>query len=100
MSERMEVFIANYRWLARYNRWINQRLYDAGEQLSDEERKRDRAAFFGSLHNTLNHLVESAHWYPMSRRLSGQARACRCSACARHARTHPTPQSEPFPGGA
>jgi uncharacterized damage-inducible protein DinB len=53
----MDAFIANYRWLARYNCWINQRLYDAGEQLSNEERKRDRGAFFGSLHNTLNHLV-------------------------------------------
>lgn len=50
-------FIANYRWLARYNRWFNQRLYDACEQLSDEERKRDRGAFFSSIHNTLNHLV-------------------------------------------
>ena len=47
----------NYRFLARYNRWFNQRLYDACERLSDEERKRDRGAFFGSIHGTLNHLV-------------------------------------------
>jgi len=47
----------NYRFLARYNRWFNQRLYAACEQLSDEERKRDRGAFFGSIHGTLNHLV-------------------------------------------
>ena len=47
----------NYRFLARYNRWFNQRLYDACEQLDDAERKRDRGAFFGSIHNTLNHLV-------------------------------------------
>lgn len=51
------VLLENYRFLARYNRWFNQRLYDACEHLSDEERKRDRGAFFGSIHGTLNHLV-------------------------------------------
>ena len=50
-------WVANYRFLAHYNRWFNQRLYDACEQLSDTERKRDRGAFFGSIHGTLNHLV-------------------------------------------
>ena len=50
-------FLDNFRLLARYNRWINQRLYDACEALSDEERKRERGAFFGSIHRTLNHLV-------------------------------------------
>jgi len=50
-------FADNYRLFARYNRWFNQRMYDACEQLTDEERKRDRGAFFGSIHNTLNHLV-------------------------------------------
>jgi uncharacterized damage-inducible protein DinB len=50
-------FIDNYRFLARYNRWFNQRLYAACEQLSDDERKRDRGAFFGSIHATLNHLM-------------------------------------------
>jgi uncharacterized damage-inducible protein DinB len=50
-------FLENYRFLARYNRWFNQRLYTACEQLPDEERKRERGAFFGSIHNTLNHLV-------------------------------------------
>jgi uncharacterized damage-inducible protein DinB len=47
----------NYRFLARYNRWFNERLYDACEHLSDDERQRDRGAFFGSIHGTLNHLV-------------------------------------------
>lgn len=49
--------VDNYRYLARYNSWFNQRLYDACEQLGDEERKRDRGAFFGSIHNTLNHVL-------------------------------------------
>jgi len=51
------LFIDNYRYLARYNRWFNARLYDACEKLTDEERKRDRGAFFGSIHNTLNHVA-------------------------------------------
>jgi uncharacterized damage-inducible protein DinB len=50
-------FIDNYRFLAEYNRWFNGRLYAACEQLSNEERKRERGAFFGSIHGTLNHLV-------------------------------------------
>lgn len=50
-------FIDNYHFLAEYNRWFNGRLYAACEQLSDEERKRDRGAFFGSIHGTLNHVV-------------------------------------------
>lgn len=50
-------FLDNYRWLARYNRWMNQRLYAACELLSDEERKRQRGAFFGSIHHTLTHLL-------------------------------------------
>jgi uncharacterized damage-inducible protein DinB len=52
-----DTFTDNYRFLARYNRWFNQRLYAACGQLSDEERKRDRGAFFGSIHATLNHLM-------------------------------------------
>ena len=43
--------------LARYNRWMNERLYAAAALLSDEERKRDRGAFFGSIHRTLNHIL-------------------------------------------
>lgn len=50
-------FLDNYRFLARYNRWMNQRLYAACEALDDEERKRHRGAFFGSIHQTLTHLL-------------------------------------------
>ncbi len=50
-------FTELYRFHARYNRWINGRMYAACEQLTDDERKRDRGAFFGSIHRTLNHLV-------------------------------------------
>jgi uncharacterized damage-inducible protein DinB len=43
--------------MARYNRWMNDKLYAVAEQLSDAERKEDRRAFFGSIHRTLNHLL-------------------------------------------
>jgi len=45
------------RTMARYNQWINDRLYTVCAELSDAERRRDRGAFFGSMHRTLNHLL-------------------------------------------
>jgi uncharacterized damage-inducible protein DinB len=47
----------NYRFLARYNRWFNARLYDACGQLTDSARRQDCGAFFGSIHGTLNHIL-------------------------------------------
>jgi uncharacterized damage-inducible protein DinB len=43
--------------LARYNTWMNDKLYALGATLSDEDRKRDRGAFFKSIHGTFNHLL-------------------------------------------
>lgn len=43
--------------MARYSRWMNQRLYPLCDAMPDGERKRDRGAFFGSIHGTLNHLL-------------------------------------------
>jgi len=43
--------------MAQYNRWMNERLYDFCNRLSDQERKRDVGAFFKSIHGTLNHLL-------------------------------------------
>ena len=43
--------------MAEYNAWMNDKLYDGCARLSDEDRKRDRGAFFKSIHSTLNHLV-------------------------------------------
>jgi uncharacterized damage-inducible protein DinB len=45
------------RAFARYNRWMNGKVYAAAARLSDEERKRDRGAFFRSLHATMNHIL-------------------------------------------
>jgi uncharacterized damage-inducible protein DinB len=45
------------RTMAAYNRWQNGNLYGAADGLSDADRKTPRAAFFGSIHATLNHLL-------------------------------------------
>jgi uncharacterized damage-inducible protein DinB len=42
--------------MARYNRWQNQNLYGVADTLGDAERRRERGAFFGSIHSTLSHL--------------------------------------------
>src|SRR5262245_41052231 len=43
--------------MARYNRWQNENLYGVADRLSEDERGRERAAFFGSIHKTLSHLL-------------------------------------------
>ena len=43
--------------LASYNQWMNRKLYDAAAGLPEEELKRDRGAFFGSVFGTLNHIA-------------------------------------------
>ncbi|MEO8751111.1 MAG: DinB family protein [Casimicrobiaceae bacterium] len=43
--------------LARYNRWMNERLYALAAECTDAERKRDGSAFFGSIHRTLSHVL-------------------------------------------
>jgi uncharacterized damage-inducible protein DinB len=45
------------RRMARYNRWQNENLYGAADGLTDEERHRERGAFFGSIHRTMCHLL-------------------------------------------
>jgi uncharacterized damage-inducible protein DinB len=42
---------------ARYNTWMNEKLYALCAEMTDEERKRDTGAFFRSIHGTLNHLL-------------------------------------------
>ncbi len=43
--------------MARYNRWQNENLYGVADRLSDETRRQERGAFFGSIHKTLSHLL-------------------------------------------
>ena len=58
--------------MARYNRWQNENLYSAADRLSESERQRERGAFWGSIHKTLNHLLWGDQMW-MSR-LTGSAR--------------------------
>lgn len=43
--------------MAAYNAEMNRRLYAATGRLSDAERRRERGAFWGSIHGTFSHLV-------------------------------------------
>ena len=45
------------RTMAAYNAEMNRRLYVNAGNLSEAERRADRAAFWGSLHNTLVHIL-------------------------------------------
>lgn len=45
------------RLMAAYNEWLNSRLYAVCAEVPDDERRRDRGAFFKSIHGTLNHLL-------------------------------------------
>jgi uncharacterized damage-inducible protein DinB len=53
----MELALNHVRAMARYNQWMNSRLYELAATLSDEQRKQDMGAFFKSMHATFNHLL-------------------------------------------
>src|SRR5450759_373375 len=57
MTSLQSSFQKQFARLARYNHWMNERLYALAAQMSDEERKLDRGAFFKSIHGTLNHIL-------------------------------------------
>ncbi len=44
------------RMMSCYNRWQNQWMYSAAEQLSDGERQENRSGFWGSIESTLCHI--------------------------------------------
>ena len=48
---------SNFSLLARYNAEMNQRQFLAGQKLTNEELLLQRAAFFGSILGTMNHLI-------------------------------------------
>lgn len=43
--------------MARYNAWQNRSLYSAAGSLTGAEREKQRGAFFGTIHNTLSHIL-------------------------------------------
>src|SRR5262245_22892859 len=57
-SSAMPVVNAGYvQMMARYNAEINRRTFAAALRLSDEDRRQQRGAFWGSIHGTLCHLL-------------------------------------------
>jgi uncharacterized damage-inducible protein DinB len=48
---------AHLQRMARYNRWANDRLYSACAELPAAAYHETRAAFFGSIHGTLSHIL-------------------------------------------
>jgi uncharacterized damage-inducible protein DinB len=49
--------VEHFQILARYNRVANERLYEKCAELSDDQRRKQRAGSFGSIHALLNHLL-------------------------------------------
>ena len=47
----------HFAMMATYNRWANQRIYEAAATLDDAQYRENRGAFFGSIENTLNHIL-------------------------------------------
>ena len=45
------------RTMAAYNAEMNRRVYDAAGRLPEAERRRQRGAFWGSIHGTLSHIL-------------------------------------------
>jgi len=46
-----------FKMMSRYNRWMNEKLYDVCDTMPDELRREDKGAFFKSVHGILNHLL-------------------------------------------
>ena len=57
---------AYVRTMAAYNSEMNRRLYGPAARLSDEARRQERGAFWGSIHATLTHILWGDHMW-MSR---------------------------------
>ncbi len=64
---------AHWQMFAGYNAWANARIYDSASQLTDEDYRADRGAFFKSVHGTLNHLLVADHIW--MRRFTGVGEA-------------------------
>lgn len=59
-----DLALDHIRRMARYNRWANNRLYDACATLAPDDYFAKRPSFFGSIHATLNHiLVGDLAWF-------------------------------------
>ncbi len=77
--------------MARYNQWMNQKLYAKVQLLSAADIAKDRGAFFSSILGTLNHiLVADMFWL---RRFSG-AKVCKQALAPMRELTMPSSLSD------
>ena len=53
----MKKQISNFQLLANFNKWTNEKIISSCKKLTETEYKKDRGAFFSSIHGTLNHLL-------------------------------------------
>jgi uncharacterized damage-inducible protein DinB len=49
--------LSQFRLMAQYNSWVNDKIYDFVASLTEEERQRNLGTFFESIHGTLNHIL-------------------------------------------
>ena len=49
--------ITNFQLLANFNKWTNEKIITSCKKLTETEYKKNREAFFSSIHGTLNHLL-------------------------------------------
>lgn len=49
--------LSQFRLMARYNSWVNSKIYDLAASLTKEEQQQNLGAFFESIHGTLNHTI-------------------------------------------
>ena len=43
--------------MANYNTWVNSQIFEVCRKISDIQYRKDLGTFFGSIHNTLNHIL-------------------------------------------
>ena len=53
----------DFELMARYNQWMNERLYTAAAALNQNDLQADKGAFFGSILATFDHILAAdVHW--------------------------------------
>jgi Uncharacterized protein conserved in bacteria len=78
---------ADFELMARYNQWMNTRLYAQAAKLDEAELRADRGAFFGSILATLAHILAAdTHW--LRRFAAAMPRMASLDHCARYRCPH------------
>jgi len=89
----------HYRMFGHYNAWANGRLYDAVAQLTSEQYRADRGAFFKSVHGSLNHLLVTDRIWMQRFTGKGEAPDSSMPSCSRHSRPC-APRARPRTAGS